>query len=168
MKTSEIPVSNSIEQAVLFNDTQEFSFYLSVENLISLHFSKLGQSLLYEVPFNDNSNIKYPSHIRPSLLLSYSTTFQNNTQEAGSASSKKNFHENGNNTTNTNNLLKQPTVINKQKTSFILSKYKNSVKEALRLRNTYSLYPYYPLEWVVNDKDNWFRVSMIQLILLNH
>jgi len=146
-------VLNGIEQAVFFSDTQEFSFYLTLDNLVSLHFSKTGQTLLYEVPYNDANSI-FPSHIRPSLLLSYSTTFQNKTAELTPPSNEKQYS-----LKNTNYNLKQPTIISKQKTKFILSKYKKSVKEALNIRNTYSPYPYFPIEWIINENDNWFRVK---------
>ncbi|ORX49327.1 hypothetical protein BCR36DRAFT_583921 [Piromyces finnis] len=166
MKTDKTIFNKNIEQAILFNDTQEFSFYFHLENLLSLHFSKIGQSLLYEVPYDNNSNIHFPSHIRPSLLLSYSTIFQNNTSEIRSTTTsttlssfqKKYLNENENEN-HSNSSLKQPSIIHRQKTSFILSKYKNIVKEALQIRNTYSPYTYYPLEWIANEKDNWFRTN---------
>eukprot|EP00833_Pecoramyces_ruminatium_P000219 jgi/Orpsp1_1/1174251/evm.model.c7180000049399.2 len=151
-------LSNDIEQAVLFGDTEEFSFYLSKDNLVSLHFSKTGQTLLYEIPFNDENSI-FPSHIRPSLLLSYSTTFQSNSYSTQSNLQNLKSNEKLNLNIQKADSLKQPTIINKQKTKFILSKYKNNIKKALNIRNMYSLYPYFPLEWIMQEKNNWFRTN---------
>jgi len=160
--------SNTIEQAVLFSDNQEFSFYFSLDNLLSVHFSRTGNTLLYEVPYNDANSI-FPSHIRPSLLLSYSVNFQNSLNEPLISSSQKpsyNQNKSKGHINSTTNTLKQPSIINKQKTSYILNKYKNSVKDVLKLRNMYSSYPFFPLEWIINEKDGWFRVSKIYIVLI--
>jgi len=162
MESSNKCFSDTIEQAVLFSDNHEFSFYFSLDNLLSVHFSRIGNTLLYEIPYNDANSI-FPSHIRPSLLLSYSVNFKNNSNAPSIISSSQNtsnsLSESKNHIHCTTSTLKQPSIINKQKTSYILNKYKNNVKDALKLRNMYSPYPFFPLEWIINEKDNWFRVS---------
>lgn len=55
------------------------------------------------------------------------------------------------------NDIKPLSTIIKQKTSFTLNRFRKYLFDSLKLRNTYSQYPYYSTEWL-NISNDWFRV----------